>query len=94
MTPAIKELVSHSIDGLTHDNVSLSLFEARKTSTPAGAPPRANVALVPGVASQQVWLVLLFMLVAAVIALAFLPGLLRKRGLDWRRWVRDALRPR
>lgn len=94
MTPAIKELVAHSIDGLTHDNVSLSLFEARKTATPAGAPTRANVAPVPGAAPMQVWLALLFLLVAAVTALAFLPGLLRKRGLDWRRWVRDTLRPR
>ena len=41
--PAVKDMVAHSIEGLTHEQVSLSLFEARR------APPAAEpTAAAPG----------------------------------------------
>ena len=94
MTPAVKDLVAHSIEGLNPDQVSLSLFPSARaaivTTTVADAPdPR----LVFGVFSTQSAVVLIVLLVMVAISLMVLPGLLRRRGLDWRTWVqREVLR--
>ena len=90
LTPAVKDLVAHSIEGLSHEQVSLSLFEARPQPTlasPAGAGlPRPG--MVFGVVPTQTAWVLLLLLLAAAACLVALPGLLRRQQLDWRTWVR------
>lgn len=90
LTPAVKDLVAHSIEGLSHEQVSLSLFEARPQPTSAGpagaAVPRPG--LVFGVLPTQTAWVLLVLLLAAAACLVALPGLLRRQQLDWRTWLR------
>jgi type III secretion protein J len=87
LAPAVKELVAHSIEGLSHEQVSLSLFEARRA--PAGkAAVAARSGMVFGVIPTQTAMVLLVLLLAAAACLMVLPGLLRRNGLDWRTWVR------
>lgn len=81
LAPAIKELVAYSIDGLTHDNVSLSLFEARRGPSPGGgAGP-------PDTGPIQAWALVLAAAAIATLALSLLPGAMRRRGHDWRRWL-------
>ena len=84
--PAVKDMVAHSIEGLTHEQVSLSLFEARR------APPAAGpTAAAPGpqpLLTQRVVMVLTVLLVLAAISVAALPMLLKREGLAWRTWVR------
>ena len=84
--PAVKDMVAHSIEGLTHEQVSLSLFEARR------APPAAEpTAAAPGpqpLLTQRVVIVLTVLLVLAAISVAALPMLLKREGLAWRTWVR------
>jgi type III secretion protein J len=88
LAPAVKDMVAHSIEGLTHDQVSLSLFEARRaTATPAGNA--AAQPLVLGLLSTQTAMLLLGLLLAAAVCLMVLPGLLRRQGLDWRSWTRS-----
>jgi type III secretion protein J len=84
--PAVKDMVAHSIEGLTHDQVSLSLFEAKRLA-PAAEPSPA--ALGPGpLLSQRVVITLTVLLVLAAACVAVLPMLLKREGLDWRTWVR------
>jgi type III secretion protein J len=88
LAPAVKDMVAHSIEGLTHDQVSLSLFEARRSA----ATPAAHAAtqpLVLGLLSTQTAMLLLGLLLAAAVCLMVLPGLLRRQGLDWRSWSRS-----
>jgi type III secretion protein J len=88
LAPAVKDMVAHSIEGLTHDQVSLSLFEARRSA----ATPAAHAAtqpLVLGLFSTQTAMLLLGLLLAAAVCLMVLPGLLRRQGLDWRSWSRS-----
>lgn len=88
LAPAVKDMVAHSIEGLTHDQVSLSLFEARRaTATQAGNA--AAQPLVLGLFSTQTAMLLLGLLLAAAVCLMVLPGLLRRQGLDWRSWSRS-----
>lgn len=90
LAPAVKDMVAHSIEGLTHDQVSLSLFEARRpasaSAASAGGVPRP---LVLGMFSTETAMVLLGLLLAAAICLMALPTLLRRQGLDWRSWTRS-----
>ena len=94
LTPAVKDMVAHSIEGLTHDQVSLSLFEARMPlHAPAAAAPRQAVARVAGVLPVQTAVILLTLLLAAAVCVVVLPDLLRRRGMDWRTFVqRQVLR--
>ncbi|WP_232073213.1 type III secretion system inner membrane ring lipoprotein SctJ [Variovorax sp. RA8] len=88
LAPAVKDMVAHSIEGLTHDQVSLSLFEARRSA----ATPATNAAAQPqvlGLFSTQTAMLLLGLLFAAAVCLVVLPGLLRRQGLDWRSWSRS-----
>ena len=98
LAPAVKDLVAHSIEGLTPDQVSLSLFEAPRIAAPAvaaaavgadGAPER----LILGLLSPRAVVVLMLLLMLAAVALMALPTLLARRGLDLRTWLqRDVLR--
>jgi type III secretion protein J len=95
LAPAVKDLVAHSIEGLTPDQVSLSLFEAPRAPAPAaavlvaGEPQR----LVLGVLSPRAVVVLLVLLLLVAACLMVLPTLLQRRGVDLRTWVmRDVLR--
>jgi len=87
LAPAVKELVAHSIEGLSHEQVSLSLFEARR-APPGKAAVAARDGMVLGVLPAQTALVLLVLLLAAAVCLMVLPGLLRRNGIEWRTWVR------
>ena len=90
LTPAVKDLVAHSIEGLSHDQVSLSLFEARvlPRSVPA-APPQPAPLKVAGVLSTQTSAILLGLLMSAALCLMVLPGLLRRRGVGWRDFMQQ-----
>lgn len=91
LSPAVKDMVAHSIEGLAHDQVSLSLFEARMPMPAAAAEPQ--VPPVAGVLPVPAAVVLLVLLLAAAVCVLVLPGLLRRRGLDWRTFVqRQVLR--
>jgi type III secretion protein J len=96
LAPAVKDLVAHGIEGLTPDQVSLSLFESQR---PSAGPAAADAfdpgapRLIGGVLSTQTAMVLLVLMLAAAASLMVLPTLLRRRGLDWRTWVqREVLR--
>lgn len=86
LAPTVKDMVAHSIEGLSHDQVSLSLFEARKPSV--AAADESGKGQVLGVLPTQTAMVVLALLLAAAVALMVLPALLRRQGLDWRVWMR------
>lgn len=88
LTPAVKDMVAHSIEGLTHDQVSLSLFEAQvpgQGSSAHGGRQEAEqgTSLLP----VRTLSILLVLLLAASVCLMVLPGLLRRRGMDWRTFL-------
>jgi type III secretion protein J len=90
LVPAVKDMVSHSIEGLGHDDVSLTLSEGRRggVSMPA---PLAAAAQEPGFFSvlprQGQW-ALLAVVALGIAALATLPFLLRREQVDLRTWLR------
>lgn len=86
LAPAVKEMVAHSIEGLSQDQVSLSLFEARVPADAVAAEP-----LVFGIFPRRIAMTLMGLLFAAAICVMALPTLLRRQGLDWRSWVRRQL---
>jgi type III secretion protein J len=96
LTPTVKDLVAHSIEGLSADQVSLSLFETRAAVRAGAAPldePPGDERLVLGLLTQRAAMLLLGLLLAAAVALMALPTLLRRNGLDWRTFVqRQVLR--
>ena len=93
LAPAVKDLVAHSIEGLTPDQVALTLFPAPRMAAAAGsAGPVDSAREVLGM-SQRAVVTLLVLLVLAAIALMALPTLLARRGLDLRTWLqREVLR--
>ena len=92
LAPAVKDMVAHSIEGLTHDQVSLSLFEARRPATANGAAEAngngGGNGQILGMLSPSAAAVLLGLLLLAAVCLMVLPTLLRRQGLDWRTWAR------
>lgn len=89
LAPAVKDMVAHSIEGLTHDQVSLSLFEARRPAAINGAAEGRNGGqMILGMLSPSAAAVLLGLLLLAAVCLMALPTLLRRQGLDWRTWAR------
>ncbi|WP_140633950.1 type III secretion system inner membrane ring lipoprotein SctJ [Methylibium rhizosphaerae] len=89
LAPAVKDMVAHSIEGLTHDQVSLSLFEARRATAASGeADGRNGGQMILGMLSPGAAAVLLGLLLLAAVCLMVLPALLRRQGLDWRTWAR------
>ena len=87
LAPAVKDMVAHSIEGLAHDQVSLSLFEARRAGSVQPAANAAGAPMVLGMFSTQTAMVLLGLLLLAAVCLMVLPGLLRRQGQDWRTWM-------
>jgi type III secretion protein J len=92
LVPAVKDMVAHSIEGLSHDQVSLTLFEARHTAPArATAPPDARTSLAPAfldvLPPEMRWLVLT-LLAGGIAALAVLPTLLKRQRIDLRTWLR------
>ncbi|AKJ32080.1 type III secretion system inner membrane ring lipoprotein SctJ [Caldimonas brevitalea] len=88
LAPAVKDMVAHSIEGLTHDQVSLSLFEARKPVVDGNTPAAGAAPQLFGGLPTQTGVIVLVVLLLGAAALAVLPGLLRRQGLDWRTWMR------
>jgi type III secretion protein J len=85
LVPTVKDMVAHSIEGVTHDNVSLSLVEARPFAPLAGAPgPAAGFALGRLAAIAVAAAAALALVVAAVVAW-------QRGGL---RWLRRLSAPR
>ena len=89
LAPAVKDMVAHSIEGLSHDQVSLSLFEARPQAAAPAAGGAAGTPPVLGLFSTRTAMLLLGLLLAAAVCLMVLPALLRRQGLDWRSWSRS-----
>ncbi len=88
LIPTVKDLVAHSIEGLTHDQVSLSLVEARR---PVQPPVAAGGAGWRPDFSSSAWAALWGVLAMGCACLLALPWLLRRRGVDWREWMRRNL---
>ena len=88
LAPAVKDMVAHSIEGLTHEQVSLSLFEARRSVDASVVNAASDKGQILGVLPTQTAMILLGLLLAAAVCVMALPTLLRRQGLDWRTWVR------
>jgi type III secretion protein J len=92
LAPTVKDLVAHSIEGIRHENVSLSLVEATELpSAPRAATDAvaSNGGAYAGPALSPVaWGVLGALLLAGAACVLMLPRLLRQRGVAWQPWVR------
>lgn len=91
LVPMVKDLVAHSIEGLAHEQVSLSLFPARAAVIRPAAAGGAAMGAWDGLPGGARF-VLLGLAAAAVAALVALPHLLKRQGLDWRTWL-SRIRP-
>ncbi|HEY8973855.1 MAG TPA: type III secretion inner membrane ring lipoprotein SctJ [Burkholderiaceae bacterium] len=93
LAPAVKDLVAHSIEGLSPDRVALTLFPAPRAASLAAGPAPEDVPREVLGMSQRAVVTLLVLPVMAAIAIMALPTLLSRRGLDWRTWLqREVLR--
>lgn len=94
LVPAVKDMVAHSIEGLSHDQVSLTLYEARRVAMPAAAPvAMRDDGFFAALPAPGQW-ALLVVAALALAAVATLPMLLRREGLDWRDFARRVWRRR
>jgi len=93
LAPAVKDMVAHSIEGLSHEQVSLSLFEAKRAGSLHAAAPEAapGLPLLGGLPPQTALIVVVLLAMAGVCVLV-LPALLRREGIDWRQWMRRVAR--
>lgn len=87
LVPTVKDLVAHSIEGLSHEQVSLSLVEGRRVAAPALAPAAARDGGLFAVLPPQGQWALAIVCALGLAALATLPHLLRREQLDWRTWI-------
>jgi type III secretion protein J len=91
LAPTVKDLVAHSIEGIQHDKVSLSMVEARGLPMPAAAAV-AHQAGTPYATRQLLsplgWGVFGVLMAIGLACLLFLPSLLRRRGIAWQPWLR------
>lgn len=87
LAPAVKDMVAHSIEGLTHDKVALSLFEARRSPLTNAVMGQPRAEPVFGLLPARALIVPLILMLAVAVCLAVLPVLLRARGLGWRQWL-------
>jgi len=86
LTPAVKDLVAHSIEGLTHDQVSLTLYESKAVSL---VPPTRPQAMDDGPFSSRARWTLIVVGALGVASLATLPLWLRRRSMSLSSWVRQ-----
>ena len=89
LVPAVKELVAHSVEGLTYDQVALTLVEARGPLVSSAPAPRGDAGGLFGL-SPTALVVFTAVLTLGVLSLAALPWLLRRSGLPLRVWLRRA----
>jgi type III secretion protein J len=96
LVPAVKDMVAHGIEGLAHEQVSLTLVEARRLALPeqpaAEAARAAALAPWSALLPERTAFVLAALLAMAAVALLALPALLRRRGRHWRWFVQQVLR--
>jgi type III secretion protein J len=93
--PAVKDLVAHSIEGLSHEQVSLSLFAAQRAE-PAGAQQgtgQSDASAFAGLAPRAGLVIAGALCVAAACVLG-LPSLLARRRIDVAAWMRRQWRRR
>jgi type III secretion protein J len=85
LSPTVKDLVAHGIEGLSHDQVALTLVEANRPAIALSAESASSLVAdaLGGSGSQLAIGVLVVLLVAGAISLVVLPALLRKHGQDW-----------
>ena len=96
LVPAVKDMVAHGIEGLAHEQVSLTLVEARRLALPeqTAAQGQHAAAWAPwaGWLPERTAFVLAALLAMAAMALMALPTLLRRRGRHWRWFIQQVLR--
>ncbi|MGM9487401.1 type III secretion system inner membrane ring lipoprotein SctJ [Ideonella sp. YS5] len=89
LAPAVKELVAHSVEGLSYEQVSLTLVPASETLGAARARVAPDVTGPLGLSGTALLTLAIVALLAAA-AIVALPWLLRRSGLPLRVWLRRA----
>jgi len=92
LVPAVKDMVSHSIEGLSHDQVSLTLVPAREGALAHRAPRAADDGFPWPALPSATKAIVLALGCAALAALVVLPTLLRRNGLSFSTWWRQVRR--
>jgi type III secretion protein J len=94
IVPAVKDLVVRSVEGLTADSISVSLFPARATITPPAQVPVSRFfgALVASRSVTTLWIVFMipWLLVAVLIVMLLHAAGLRDAVTRWVRRRRDS----
>lgn len=94
LVPTVKDMVAHSIEGLRHEQVSLTLYESRQARPPPlAALPARDDGFLATLPREAQW-ALVIVVALGMACVATLPALLRREQLGWRTWVRRVWPPR
>lgn len=94
LVPTVKDMVAHSIEGLSHEQVSLTLYESRQARAMQPAPlPAREPGFFAALPREGQW-ALVIVVALGIACLVTLPALLRREQLDWRTWARRVWTPR